>query len=106
MLGLVTAGCVMGLAFPTNVTAVVSDSDFNALKNLVQQMNGKLQSLEQTNQLYQQTIQQLQRQLGETQTLATNAVQKAEAAAQAQPLPRVPIDEATVNHNFQILGDA
>jgi hypothetical protein len=106
MLGLVTAGCVMGLAFPTNVTAVVSDSDFNALKNLVQQMNGKLQSLEQTNQLDQQTIQQLQRQLGETQTLATNAVQKAEAAAQAQPLPRVPIDEATVNHNFQILGDA
>jgi conjugal transfer/entry exclusion protein len=55
---------------------VVSDADFNALKNLVQQMNGQLQSLEQTNQLDQQTIQQLQQQLGETQKTAANAEQK------------------------------
>jgi hypothetical protein len=57
--GLVATGCVMGAAFPTHVAAAVSDADFNALKDLVQQMNGKLQSLEQTNQLDQQTIQRL-----------------------------------------------
>ena len=105
-LGLMAAGCAIGTAVPTQVSAAVSDSDFDALKQQVQQMSGELQSLKQTNQQDQQTIQQLQQQLGETQTLATNAVQKAEAAAQPQPLPRVPIDEATVNHNFQILGDA
>jgi hypothetical protein len=106
MFGLVAAGCVMGMIFPAHVAAAVSDADFNALRDLVQQMNGKLQSLEQTNQLDQQTIQQLQQQLGETQKTAVDAEQKSMAAAQAQPLPRVPIDEATVNHNFQILGDA
>jgi hypothetical protein len=106
MFGLVAAGCAMSMTFPTHVTATVSDTDFNALKDLVQQMNGKLQSLEQTNQLDQQTIKQLQQQLGETQRTAADAEQKSIAVAQIQPLPRVPIDEATVNHNFQILGDA
>jgi hypothetical protein len=106
MFGLMAASCAMGVTFPTHVTAAVSDADFNALKDMVQQMNGKLQSLEQTNQLDQQTIQQLQQQLGETQKTAADAEQKSVAAAQAQSLPRVPIDEATVNHNFQILGDA
>jgi hypothetical protein len=69
-------------------------------------LSEQVQGLQQTNQLDQQTILQLQQRLGETQTLATNAVLKAEAAAQPQPLPRTPLDEATVNHNFQILGDA
>src|SRR5476649_2097612 len=106
ILGAAAAGCAMGIVLPQHVSAAVSDADFNALKNLVQQMNGKLQSLEQTNQLDQQTIQQLQQQLGEMQRTATDAEQKSTAAAQTQPLSRVPLDEATVNHNFQILGDA
>jgi len=105
LFGLVIAGCTMA-AFPTHVSATVSDADFNALKELVQQMNGKLQSLEQTNQLAQQTIQQLQQQLSETKQIATNAEQKSIEAAQSQPQSRQPIDEATVNHNFMILGDA
>ena len=53
-----------------------------------------------------QQIQQLQEKLAETQQIATNAEQKSIEAAQTQPLPRQPIDEATVNHNFMILGDA
>ncbi|HEY5041477.1 MAG TPA: hypothetical protein VIK53_05685 [Verrucomicrobiae bacterium] len=103
---LVAAGCVMGMIFPLHVSAAVSDADFNALKNLVQQMNGKLESLEQTNETDQQTIRQLQQQLGETQKTAVDAEQKSIAAAQTQTLPRGPIDEATVNHNFLMLGDA
>ena len=91
LFGLVIAGCTMA-AFPTHVSATVSDADFNALKELVQQMNGKLQSLEQTNQLAQQTIQQLQQQLSETKQIATNAEQKSIEAAQSQPQSRQPID--------------
>lgn len=108
MFGLMAAGGALVATLPTPVTASVSDSDFNALKDMVQQMNGQLQSLALTNQLAQQTILQLQKQLSETQRTAAAAEQKSIAAAQAQaqPLPRVPIDEATVNHNFQILGDA
>jgi hypothetical protein len=106
--GLLAAGCALGLVFPMHVAATVGDADFNALKDLVQQMNGKIQSLEQTNQLDQQTIQQLQHQLGDTKKTADDAEQKSIAAAQAQtaPVPHMPIDETTVNHNFQMLGDA
>jgi hypothetical protein len=102
--GLVAAGCAIWMAFSPQTTAEVSDADFNALKDLVQQMNGKLQSLVQTNLLDQQTIQQLQKQLAETQQIAADAEQKSAAAVQTQP--REPIDEATVNHNFMMLGDA
>jgi hypothetical protein len=106
MFGLVAAGCTLGVTLPPRVSAEVSDADFNALRDLVQQMNGKLQALTQTNQLDQQTIQQLKQQLAETQQTAVDAQQKSIAATQTQPVPRTPIDEATVNHNFQILGDA
>lgn len=108
MFGMVAAGCVLGMSLPTRVAAEVSDADFNALKELVQQMNGKLQTLEQTNQADQQTIQQLQQKLSETQQTASEAEQKSLAAvqAQAQPPIQAPIDEATVNHNFMMLGDA
>ena len=104
--GLAAAACAMGVAFPTRVAATVSDADFNALKQMVQQMDGKLQSLEETNQVDREIIRQLQQQLSDTQRSATNAEQKIIEAAQTQPIPREPIDEATVNHNFQILGDA
>src|SRR5450432_183422 len=106
--GLLAAGCAVGLMFPMPAAAAVSDADFNALKDMVQQMNQKLQSLEQTNQMDQQTIQQLQQQLGDTKKTADDAEQKSIAAAQAQtaPVPHMPIDETTVNHNFQMLGDA
>jgi hypothetical protein len=55
-----------------------------------------------------QKLKDLQDRLAQTQQTAVDAEQKSTAAAeaQAQPTPRVPLDEATVNHNFQILGDA
>jgi len=106
--GLAAAGCAVGMALPPRASAEVSDADFNALKETVQKLSEKVQSLQQTNVIEQQThagdmqqIQQLQQKLAETQLIATNT-----AAALAQPLPRQPIDEATVNHNFMMLGDA
>jgi len=113
MFGLVPAICVLGVVLPLRATAQVSEADFNALKEAVQKLSEQVQSLQQTNIIEQQThekdveqLQQLQEKLAETQQMATNTEQKSIEAAQAQPQSRAPIDEATVNHNFQILGDA
>ena len=113
MFGLAAAGGVFGLALPPRATAEVSDTDFNALKDTVQKLSEQVQNLQQSNTVQQQThaqdlqqIQQLQQKLTETQQMATNAEQKIAEAAETQPLPRQPIDEATVNHNFMMLGDA
>jgi hypothetical protein len=112
MNGLVVAGSLL-LALAPQATAEVSDADFNALKESVQKLSTEVESLKQTNTLQQQVhredveqIQQLQVKLTETRQIATNAEQKSMEAAQTQPLPRQPLDEATVNHNFLITGDA
>jgi hypothetical protein len=111
--GLMAAICVMGIALPPRAAAQVSLVDFNALKEAVQKLTEQVQGLQQTNVLREQIhekdvqkIQQLETKLAETQQIATNAEQKSLEAAQAQPPQRQPIDEATVNHNFMILGDA
>lgn len=101
-----------GLMLVTAAKAEVSDADFNALKAAVQQLNQEVQSLRQSNalvqQVHEQDVQQmlqLQSKLAETQQTAQDAAQKSAEATQATQL-RQPLDEATVNHNFQILGDA
>jgi len=115
MTGLLTAGSALWMATPARVQAEVSDADFKALQETVAKLADEVQSLRQTNQLVQQVheqdqvqLQQLQQKLAETQQTATAAQQTAAAAAtaQTQPLPRMPLDEATVNHNFMMLGDA
>jgi hypothetical protein len=95
------ACCVLGLALTPRATAAVSDEDFNALKKMVQDMNQQMQQMQQTHQQDQQKIQQLQQQVGDTQTLATNAVEKADAVAQAQMAPT-----RNALHNFTMVGDA
>ncbi len=113
MLGLVAMGCALWMALPSRVMAEVSDADFNALKQTVSKLGEQVQDLQQSNQVQQQIhqqdvqqVQQLQQKLTETQQVATNAEQKSIEASMTQPLPRQPIDEATVNHNFLMLGDA
>jgi hypothetical protein len=115
MSGLVAAAFAMAVALPLQSAAQVSEEDFKALKQAVQELSNKVQKLEQTHesdeQTHQKDVQELQKlrdKLAETQRIATDAEQKSTAAAsaQAQPIQRVPIDEATVNHNFLVLGDA
>jgi hypothetical protein len=109
--GIIAAACMLGLAL-TPPAAAVTDEDFEALKKAVQQLGEKVQKLEQVHesdqqihQQDQQKIQQLQQQLDQTHEIATNAVQKAEAAAQIQPVaPLPPGPPAT--HNFTLAGDA
>ncbi len=115
MPGLVAAVFVVAIARPLQSVAQVSEEDFKALKQAVQELGNKVQKLEQTHFTDEQThqkdvdeLQQLRDKLAETQRTADDAEQKsaAVASAQAQPIQRVPIDEATVNHNFLVLGDA
>ncbi|HEX7578127.1 MAG TPA: hypothetical protein VF430_08835, partial [Verrucomicrobiae bacterium] len=113
MMALMATICVMGMVLPPRAAAQVSLVDFDALKQTVQKLVEQVQSLQQSNvvreQIHEkdaQKIRQLEEKLAETQQIATNAEQKSLEAAQAQPPQRQPIDEATVNHNFQILGDA
>jgi hypothetical protein len=123
LLGMLAAGCALGVFLAPHASAQASQSgqttisveDFKKLQDAVQQLSTKVETLEQANATQQQThqndiqqIQQLQDKLDKTQLTAEDAEQKSTAASQAQELngPRVPLDEATVNHNFQILGDA
>lgn len=107
------AGCALGLARAPQAAAQVREADFKALQAAVAKLSEEVQSLKATNTVAEQMhaldvqqIQQLQQKLTETQQTAADTAQRVAATTQAQPLPRVPIDETTVNHNFQILGDA
>ena len=118
--GFAVAGCTLAVLVPPRAAGQVSEGDFKALKDLVRQQGEEMKRLSEEVQKLQQThaadaqahqkdveqIQQLREKLGETQRRSTAAERDAAAAAETQPMPRVPIDEATVNHNFLILGDA
>ena len=95
--GAAAAACALGVALTPRAAAMISDADFNALRSMVTNQDQRIGQLEklheqeqQTHQQDQQTIQQLQQRLGETQTLATNAEQKAEAASKIQPVNPIP----------------
>lgn len=83
--------CLIGIGLVSRAAAEISDDDFNALKQQVQQLSDKVQKLEQvhdqdqqTHQQDQQQIQQLQQQLGKTQQTAADAQEKARAAGRMQ----------------------
>jgi hypothetical protein len=90
ILRVLLTGCVVGIAtMPSRAAAEVSDEDFKALKDAVQQLGEKVQKLEQTHEedqkvheQDQQKIQELEKQVGATQKAASVAQQKAETAEQ------------------------
>jgi hypothetical protein len=120
ILGAAAAVCALGVALTPRASAMISDEDFNALRSMVTNQDqrigqqdrriGQLEKLheqdQRTHQQDQQTIQQLEQRLGETQTLATNAVQKADAAAKIQPIHPIPGGVMSALHNFTMAGDA
>jgi hypothetical protein len=106
------AASALGVVLPRQAYAQVNQEDFNTLRKMVQDLGQKVQKLEQshnqdqqTHQSDQQQIDQLRRQLGETQATATDARQKAEAASQVQPTRPIP-GEGNALHNFSMVGDA
>jgi hypothetical protein len=109
------AGSAIALALQIQAQNV-SQEEFNDLKATVSNLVHEVQQLKQTHAADEQThqkdmeqVQQLRQKLGETQQTALDAQQKAVdaiAAAPTKPILPGPIDEATVNHNFLMLGDA
>lgn len=106
ILGAAAGGCALGIVLPPVAPASVSDEAFNALADLVNQQGQMLKDLKLTHQQDQQHIQQLEERLGQTQVLATNAVQKAEAASQVQAVYPTPNPARSASHNVIITGDA
>src|SRR5208283_1906844 len=113
ILSVAAAVCALGMALTPRAAAMISDEDFNALKSAVTNQDQRISQLEklheqdqQTHEQDQQTIQQLQQRLGETQTLATNAEQKAEAVAKVQSVYPVESAARSALHNFTMVGDA
>ena len=126
-LGCAAICCAVAIALPLNTSAAVDDEQFKELKDLLNKLSQKVEKqdqridqLEKTHaqdgQVHaqdqkiheqdQQKIQELEQKLGETQRTVADVQQKAAMAAPVEPLPRMPLEEATVNHNFSILGDA
>lgn len=106
IIGTVAGVCVMATALPQSASAQVSTDDFNALKKAVDQLNDKLEKVEQTNSQDQQIIQQLQQQLGQTQAAVTNAQQTADQVAKDQAALPAPGASQGPLHNVTMVGDA
>lgn len=121
------AGCALIVALPGQSAAAIDEQQFNELKEQlgrlsqkVEQQGQRIEELEKahtrdsttheqdqkTHEQDRQKILDLQQKLDNTQRTVSEVQQKAAMAAPAEPLPRVPLDEGTVNHNFSILGDA
>jgi len=105
-LGAAVTGCALGLGLPMTAPAAITDAAFNAWTNMVTKQGQMIEDLKKTHEQDQQEIQELKQQLGQTQELATNAVQKAEAASQNQPVYQAPNPATTASHNFSVIGDA
>jgi hypothetical protein len=112
------AVCALTLGWPHRALAV-TDEEFNALRDLVTKQGQKLEQLEKSHTLDQSTIeenqkihqqdqqeiQRLKQQMQETQKTATDAQQKAAAAAQVQPALPAP-EGPSASQNFMVVGDA
>lgn len=103
----------MGVALPRSAYAEISDDQFNQLKDLVIQQGQDLKKQDQRiNQLEsihdqdQNRIHELEQQLNLTHSIATNAVEKAEAAALVQPSSPAALAGPPASHNFSMVGDA
>src|ERR1035437_2479995 len=126
-LGCAAVCCALAVALPVRTAAAIEDQQFKELQGLVTKLDQKIekqdQRIDQLEKVHaqdaqaqaqdqkiheqdQQKIQTLEQKLGETQRTVSDVQQKAAMAGPVEPLPRVPLDEATVNHNFSILGDA
>lgn len=126
-LGFAIACCALVMVLPVETAAAADDQQFNELKDLINKLAQKVEKQDQrieqlektheqdaqahaqdqkTHEQDQQKIKELEQKLGETQRSVADVQQKAAVAVPLEPLARMPLDEATVNHNFSILGDA
>ncbi len=126
-LGCAALCCALAVARPVRTAAAIDGEQFNELKDLVTKLGQKVEKQDQrieqlekthaqdaqvhtqdqkTHEQDQQKIQELEQKLGDTQRTVSEVQQHAAMVGPVEPLPRMPLEEATVNHNFSILGDA
>src|ERR1017187_4598330 len=96
IVAVIVAVCALGLLLAPSARAAITDEEFKALQDLVGKQGQRIDVLEKYHDQDQKTIQQnqkvheqdqqqtqqLKQRLDETQKTATDAQQKAEAAAQ------------------------
>lgn len=129
--GWAALGCALAVAWPGGTAAAIDDPQFNELKDMINQLGRKVEKQDQrieqlekthaqdaqaheqdqkTHEQDQQRIRELEQKLNETQRTVSDvqlhSAMHTAMAGPVEPLPRMPLDEATVNHNFSILGDA
>jgi len=125
--------CLIAITLSAQRALAVDDQQFKAMQEMVNKLAEKVEKQdERINQLEkthsqdlqahqqdqnvhatdQQKIMELEKKVGETQRTVSDvqlhaAMEKAIGnMSKQEPIPRVPLDEGTVNHNFSILGDA
>jgi len=118
--GVVATGCAMAVVLPRSAEAI-TDEEFRALQQQLQQQQQQIQQLQDQRKQDQQEIQELKRKVddteqkvnetqkstAETQKTAEEAHKAAtEAVAQVQPVHPVPSGALSATHNFAMVGDA
>jgi len=114
---------VLGVFLPRQAWAV-SDEEFKALQQQMQQQSQQIQDLQNARQEDKQEIQKLKEQLGATQKATDETQEKvdetekkveetqqtataaAEAAAKVQPIHPIPSEGILSTHNVSLVGDA
>ncbi|MEO6785178.1 MAG: hypothetical protein ABI318_03505, partial [Chthoniobacteraceae bacterium] len=105
------AGCMIGLSAQQSAQAAVSDEDFNALKQAVEQLTKKVQIMETTHEEDQAKIRELQRRVTETPAAPPLPTRVSEAKSvvplSSTPVTAIPdLGGPLATHNFSVLGDA
>jgi type II secretory pathway pseudopilin PulG len=123
IIGIMVAGGALGVVLPRQAMAV-TDEEFRALQQQMQQQSDQIQDLQKARQEDKQEIQKLKDQLGVTQKTTDDTQKKveetqkkveetqqtttaaAEAAAKLQPIHPVPSEGMLTTHNVSLVGDA
>ena len=111
---LFAACCFLGVSAQPSAKAAVSDEDFNALKQAVEQLTKKVQALESTHEQDQAKIRSLQHRVTELPAAAPVAEgpgRGADSKGVVSPASRLETAVADISgplatHNFTMVGDA
>jgi hypothetical protein len=104
------ACCFLGVGVQQSANAAVSDEDFNALKQAVEQLTKKVQTLEATHEDDQAKIRKLQHRVAEVPATSESLGQGSEGKG-VTPGSRLETAAADISgplatHNFTMVGDA
>jgi hypothetical protein len=105
------ASCMIGASVHQTANAAVSDEDFNALRQAVEQLSKKVQSLEATHEEDQAKIRKLQHRVSEASVASETPKQASEGKGVTKPGSILNTAVADMSgplatHNITMVGDA